>query len=88
MNKALSTAPAPLDRSDPAALFDAVKDDYDAIDLSLPLPTSVRAGIAVGRSNGDGIEPRPEAIRLMVLAERQVITAEEFVPLLLYVTRR
>ena len=58
-----------------------MKDDYDAIDLSLPLPKSVRAGLAIGRSNGDGIEPRPHVVRLMVLADRDIISFDECVAL-------
>ena len=88
MNTARSAVPASLDRNDPAALFDAVKDEFDAIDLNQPLPTSVRGGIAIGRSNGDGIEPGPDATRLMVLADRRVITDDEAVALLLFLHRR
>jgi len=86
-----ATSPAVItavDRSDPAALLASLQDELDAIDLTKPWPDSVVVGTAIASSNGDGIEPNPLVTKLMVLAERDVITSEEGVAIIAYLHTR
>ena len=81
-------AEARAEPSDAAERFAMVESEFHAVDLGIPLSGAIRHGIAVAQSNGDGYEPSPDELRLMVLADQGVIASDEFTPLLAFLLGR
>ena len=68
-------------RTEAQRLLESLEDELAAVDLE-HLPPSVVTGLAVGRSNGDGLEIPERAVRIMVLRANGTITDDQSIALL------